>query len=131
MLIVVVGVGLVLLFVQSVQERANRKHDPIEYYGGWGGYSHPIILKNKRTKEAADAAAATGSAYLICYFDADGKLTHVVKMLRGSVFFDFAYSYHPNGKLESAKVTNADGVVSVWEYDESGRGRPGNPAGFW
>jgi hypothetical protein len=127
-LIVVVGVGLVVLIVRSARERANRNHDPIEYYLGWGRYSHPISLEKRVTKEAAQAAAARGSAYLIAYFDADGQLTHVVKMLRGSVFFDFVYSYHRNGKLKTAKVTNADGVVTVWDYDESGRT---NKPGFW
>jgi hypothetical protein len=51
-------------------------------------------------------------------------------MLRGSVFFDFEYAYYPNGRRKSAKVTNAEGVVIVREYDQAGRGRPGNPL-FW
>ena len=51
-------------------------------------------------------------------------------MLRGAVFFDFEYAYHPNGRRKSARVTNAKGVVTVREYDEWGRGRPGNPT-FW
>ena len=68
-LIVVVGVGLVVLIVRSARERANRNHDPIEYYLGWGRYSHPISLEKRVTKEAAQAAAARGSAYLIAYFE--------------------------------------------------------------
>jgi hypothetical protein len=128
--IVVLGVGLVLLVAWSARERANTRHDPIEYYRGWGGYGHPIVLQNKMTKEEADAVAKTDSAYVIGYFDRDGKLTRVVKMLRGAVLFDFVYSYHPNGKLKSAEVTNANGVVSVRDYDESGRWRSGARS-FW
>lgn len=129
-LIVVFGIGLALLIVRSVRARANRKHDPIEYYRGWGGYRHPITLQNRISREEADAVEARGGAYLIGYFDTDGKLTRVVKMYRGSVFFDFEYAYHPNEKRKSARVKNAKGVVTMREYDESGRGRPGNPL-FW
>ncbi len=126
----VLAVILAALLIARSAARANRKHDPIEYYRGWGGYSHPIGLHDKVTKEEADAIAARGNAYLIGYFDANGKLVRAVKMLRGSVFFDFEYAYHPNGKRKSARVTNAKGVVTVREYDESGRGRPANPL-FW
>jgi len=124
-LVVVVGIGLAVL-----RARTHRRHDPVEYYLGWGGYTHPITLGKKVTKEEADAAAARGSAYLIGHFDADGRLTRVVKMLRGAVFFDFEYTYHPNGRRKSAKVTNAKGVVTIREYDRAGRGRPDNPS-FW
>jgi hypothetical protein len=129
-LVLVVGIGLAVLGVRSIRAAARRKHDPVEYYLGWGGYTHPITLGKKVTKEEADAAAARGSAYLIGYFDADGRLTRVVKMLRGAVFFDFEYTYHPNGRRKSAKVTNAKGVVTIREYDRAGRGRPDNPS-FW
>jgi hypothetical protein len=121
------GVKRTRYIVRSPQKR---HHDPIEYYRGWGGYSHPIALQNKITKEAAEAIAAEGSAYLIGHFGADGKLTRVVKMLRGSVFFDFVYEYHPNGKRKTATVTNAKGIISVRHYDKRGRGLPGNPL-FW
>jgi hypothetical protein len=130
-LIVVLGLGLALLVARFIRARARRRrHDPIEFYLGWGGYSHPIALQTKVTKENAEAMAAEGGAYLIGYFDSDGRLMRAVKMLRGSVFFDFEYAYYPNGTRKSAKVTNAKGVVTMREYDRWGRGRPDNPL-FW
>jgi hypothetical protein len=126
-LIVAIGVWLAAVTVRSVL-KAHQKHDPIEYYAGWGGYRHPIVLQRKITKEEADALAAKGYAYLIAYFDADSRLVRVVKMLRGEVFFEFAYAYYPNGKLRSATVTASDGGVSVLEYDTRGRGITGKPA---
>jgi hypothetical protein len=116
LLIVVVGLVVAGLFVRSARVRAN--HDPLEYYRGWGGYRHPIVLQNKITKEEADALA--GSVYLIGYFDSDGKLLRVVKFLRGEVFFEYLYSYHPNGRLKSARVTRG-GRETLLEYDERGR----------
>lgn len=130
-LIAVVGIGLALLIVRSIRARAKRKHDPIEYYRGWGSYRHPIVLQGKITKEEAEAIAAKGSVYLICNFDVEGRLVRVVKMLRGTIFFDFVYEYHANGKLRTVMSTDANGVETVWRYDERGRGLRGNPSGFW
>jgi hypothetical protein len=120
LLIVMVGVVVAAVLVRSSLLRAKRKHDPIEYYAGWGGYWHPIGLDNKITKEEADAITARGNAYLIGYFDGDGKLMRVVKHLRGEVFFEYLYAYHPNGKLKSAKVTRG-GRETLLEYDARGR----------
>ena len=130
LLIIPVGIAIAGLVLWSVNARAGRRHDPIEYFRSWGGYVHPIVVYDKITKEQADAIAAEGYAYLIGYFDERGKLVRVTKMLRGSVFFDFEYAYYPNGRRKSARVTNAKGIVTVREYDERGRGRPGNPL-FW
>ncbi len=55
--------------------RANRKHDPIEYYRTWGGYRIPIVPQRKITKQEADAQAAAGYASYVCHFDSDGRLT--------------------------------------------------------
>ena len=97
-----------------------RKHDPLEYYLGWGGYWHPSGLQSRITKEDADALHAKGAAYLIGTFDGDGRLTHAIKMYRGEVFFDYLYRYHPNGKLKSASVSRG-GRATVLEYDARGR----------
>jgi len=130
LLIIPAGIAVTGLALWSIGAWAGRKHEPVEYYKGWGGYAHPIGLHNQITKDEADAIAAEGYAYLIGYFDDRGRLVRVTKMFRGAVFFDFEYAYHPNGKRKSAKVTNANGIVTVREYDESGRGRPDNPK-FW
>ena len=129
-LIIPIGIAAIGLALWSTNARAGRKHEPVEYYKGWGGYVHPISLYNQITKDEADAIAAEGYAYLIGYYDDRGRLLRVTKMLRGAVFFDFEYAYHPNGKRKSARVTNAKGVVTVREYDEWGRGRADNPH-FW
>ena len=103
--------ALVAWFIWARARR--RRHAPIEFYLGWDGYQHPISLHKRITREEAEAVAAEGHAYLIGHFDSDGRLRRVVKMLRGSVFFDFEYTYYPNGTRKSAKVTNAKGVVTM------------------
>jgi hypothetical protein len=27
-------------------ERSNRRHDPVEYYSRWGGYTQPVALED-------------------------------------------------------------------------------------
>jgi hypothetical protein len=120
LLIVAIGLVVAALVARSNLIRANRKHDPIEYYRGWGGYWHPIVLENRITKEEADAFAAKGTVYLTGYFDADGRLIRVVKFLRGEVFFEYQYTYHPNGRIKSAKVMGG-GRETLLQYDERGR----------
>ena len=102
---VVAAMLVATILVHKVRARARRRHDPVEYYMGWGGYHHPIVLEHRITREQADALAAEGSAYLIGHFDADGKLTRVVKLLRGEFFFEYLYDYHPNGRLKRTQVT--------------------------
>jgi hypothetical protein len=109
--------------------RASVRHEPIEYYLGWGGYTHPISLQHKISKEEAAALHAAGEVYLIGHYEGR-KLTRVIKMLKGAVFFDFEYTYYPHGVRKSVRTTNAKGVVKIREYDRWGRGRPDGP-GFW
>jgi hypothetical protein len=111
--------GLVALARRLVLALARKDHDPVEYYRGWRGYRHPIKLENRITKEEAEAITADGAAYLVGYFD-DGRLMRVVKFLRGEFFFEYLYSYHPNGRLKSARVTRRD-RVTLLEYDSRGR----------
>jgi hypothetical protein len=123
LLVLMAGVGLVALAVWLALAHGahGKKHDAVEYYRGWTGYHHPIYLRDKITKEAADLLAADGKVYLVGYFDGAGHLTRVVKMLRGSVFFEFVYAYDAGGKLTRVSATDWRGIVTVREYDGSGR----------
>jgi voltage-gated potassium channel Kch len=118
----VAGAAFALALLRFVRARTWAKREPVEYFGGWGGYRHPIGLTDKITKEEADARAASGVVYLIGHFDADNRLVRAIKMYQGAVFFDFAYTYHPNGTRKSARITNNKGVTSERAYDTSGRG---------
>jgi Family of unknown function (DUF6156) len=103
-----------------------RKHDAIEYFAGWDGYTLPIRLTDRITKQEAEAIAARGNAYLIGFFDGHGRLTRDVKMLRDAVFFEHRYCYYPSGKLKRVTVTNTEGVETTREYPEGVR-----PTFFW
>jgi hypothetical protein len=116
-LMAVAGAGLASLIVWRRPRR--RKHDPVEYFAGWDGYKLPIRLTHRISKEEAEALVARGAAYLIGYFDDEGKLIRDVKMYRGSVFFEHFYTYYPSGKLKAARATSPTGVETAREYRES------------
>jgi hypothetical protein len=120
--IAVAGAAFSVAIYRFLKARTWGKHEPVEYFSGWGGYTHPIGLSDKITKEEADAREAKGIVYLIGHFDADNRLVRAIKRHHGAVFFDFIYTYYPNGTRKSATITNNRGVTSVHEYDTSGRG---------
>jgi hypothetical protein len=83
-------------------------------------YTHPIGLQNRITREEAEARHAEGTVYLVGHYDGEGRLTRAVKFLRGEVFFEYLYIWHPNGRLRCARVSRG-GRVTVLEYDARGR----------
>src|SRR4029078_10571032 len=103
-----------------------RKPDPVEYFARWDGYTLPIQLTNRITKDEAEAIAARGNGYLIGYFDDGGRLIRGVKRLKGAVFFEHLYEYYPSGKLRRVSVTNPKGVVTTREYEDGAI-----PGWFW
>jgi hypothetical protein len=111
---------LAALVVRLVLAMVKRKHEPTEYYRGWGGYRHPIVPRDRIIKEEAELLAAQGAVWLAADYSDNGKLMRVVKHYRGDVFFEYVYAYHPNGRLKSATVTR-EGRVTVLEYDPRGR----------
>ena len=117
---VVVAVGALLIMTRLGQYWAGqrRSHDPVEYYERWGGYGVPTHLVHRITKEQAEAQAARGYAYLIGYFDANGRLVRDVKMLRGAISLAEDYTYFPSGSVQRVKAVDGDGVETVREYKD-------------
>jgi hypothetical protein len=115
----VVGPIRLILWSTCGRHARNKNHRNVEYYRSWDGYGLPLHLTSKMTREEAAACEARGTAYLIGYFDADGKLIRDVKMHRGMVFFAHEYTYYRSGKLRRMKVTNARGEVLARDYRES------------
>jgi hypothetical protein len=96
-----------------------RRHDRIEYYAGWGGPRHPVVLEKRITRDEARAIAAKGAPFLIGYYSEKGRLIRAVKLIRGEFFFEYRYNYHRNGRLKRARITRG-GHVTVLEYDKHG-----------
>ncbi len=91
----------------------------VEYYRSFSGYSIPLRLVDKITREEAESKAPD-AAYYIGYFDVQRKLVKVVKMLNGETVFEDRYYYYPNGKLKRREGKNDYGITIDQEFDESG-----------
>ena len=63
------------------------------------------------------------NTYFKGYFDAQGRLTGFDKLAYGEIELAHRYSYHDNGKLSSAEITDIEGEVTMLVFDTNG-----NPA---
>ena len=55
LLAVTFGAGFAAFAWYFMQRAPSRQHDPVEYYRGLAGYSHPVTLTIPITKDEADA----------------------------------------------------------------------------
>lgn len=86
------------------------------YFLTYSGVKLPFNLLNE-----LDAAEIENRNTFFCgYFDADGRLNGLRKMVYGEVEMEHRYTYHPNGVLKQAEVIDIDGEVTLLAFDESG-----------
>jgi YD repeat-containing protein len=63
------------------------------------------------------------NTYYRGYFDDQNRLTGCQKVVYNEVETQHRYSYHANNQLQSAEITDADGDVTVLEFDDAGQSR--------
>lgn len=54
------------------------------------------------------------------YFDNQERLMLCQKMVYGEIELEHRYDYYDNGILRQAKITDADGEITVLSFDETG-----------
>ena len=55
------------------------------------------------------------------YYDQNQRLLRCEKRVYGEIELLHNYSYYPNGVLQLAEITDADGDVTVLHYDVEGK----------
>ncbi|MEW6037955.1 MAG: DUF6156 family protein [Pseudomonadota bacterium] len=60
------------------------------------------------------------NTYFRGYFDEEDRLVGLQKLVYGEVEMEHRYAYHRNGKLKRAEITDADGELTVLDFDEDG-----------
>ncbi len=55
------------------------------------------------------------------YFDEQDRLIGLQKIVYGEVEFEHRYAYDDHGVLRGAVITDADGEITVLNFDETGK----------
>ncbi len=85
----------------------------------YSGVKLPFKLINELQADETE----NRNTYLRCYFDAQDQLSGFDKLAYGDIELQHRYSYHDNGQLSVAEITDIDGEVTLLIFDAKG-----NPA---
>lgn len=80
-----------------------------------------VKLPFKLVNELGDNELGNRNTYFRGYFDADGRLSGFDKLVYGEIELSHRYTYHDNGKLLRAEITDADEELTVLDFDEAGQ----------
>lgn len=61
------------------------------------------------------------NTYFRGYFDAKERLSGFDKLAYGEIELQHRYTYHDNGRLSSAEITDIDGEVTMVVFDAEGK----------
>ncbi|WP_041643591.1 DUF6156 family protein [Azoarcus olearius] len=87
------------------------------YFVTYSGVKLPFKLVN----ELGDSELDNRNTFFRGYFDAEGRLTGFDKMVYGELELAHRYTYHANGALQHAEITDADDELTVLDFDETGQ----------
>ena len=93
------------------------RHQPVEYYGGFNGYSFPLRLKHLKTRAEAEAS---GAAYYVARYDGHGRLVEVQKVLPGGPDFRHEYVYAADGTLMRVTITEPSRAARLYDAGRTG-----------
>ena len=82
-----------------------------------------IRLPFKLVNELQASEVENRNTFFRGYFDAQDRLTGFDKLAYGEIELVHRYSYHDNGKLSAAEITDIDGETTLLIFDAEG-----NPA---
>lgn len=91
------------------------------YYLTYTGVSLPLSLWTPLEPEQI----ANRNTYFRGYFDEQGRLAGLQKIVYGETELEHRYHYDDEGVLRRAEITDAEGELTVLLCDEQGKLRPG------
>jgi hypothetical protein len=87
------------------------------YFLSYAGVKLPFKLVGELEAEQLD----NRNTFFRGYFDDEGRLTALQKVVYGELELQHVYTYHVNGALSQAEITDIDGEVEVLGFDEEGQ----------
>lgn len=88
----------------------------IRYFVTYSGIKLPFNL----TSELQEHEIKNRNTYFKGYFDAEDRLTGFDKLAYGDIELQHRYSYHANGKLSAAEITDIEGETTMLLFDATG-----------
>lgn len=95
----------------------NLENCDYRYFISYSGVKLPLKLVNELADESH---LENRNTYFRGCYDGEQRLMLLEKMVYGDVELRHVYSYHPNGLLAEAEITDADGEINTLCFDESG-----------
>lgn len=80
-----------------------------------------VKLPFKLTSPLDPAQIENRNTYFKGFFDDQDRMTGLQKLVYGEVELEHRYSFDAAGALRRAEITDADGELTVLEFDESGQ----------
>ena len=87
------------------------------HYVTYSGVRLPLRLVNP----LEEADIANRNTYFRAWYDTQGRMVLVQKMVYGEVEVQHRYAYHDNGSLKLAEITEADDESRVLHFNEQGQ----------
>jgi hypothetical protein len=84
-----------------------------QHYVSYSGVTLPLKLITPLEADSLERRIT----YFRGYYDDRGRLVAVKKIVYGEVEFEHRYEYHPDGRLKSAELIEADEEPRVMEFD--------------
>lgn len=86
------------------------------YFISYSGVKLPLKL----VTPLSDAELQNRNTFFLGYFDSQERLLLCRKMVYGEIELEHRYRYYDSGILSEAEITDADGEVTVLQFDETG-----------
>ncbi|MBI4809163.1 MAG: hypothetical protein HY799_09495 [Nitrosomonadales bacterium] len=80
-----------------------------------------VKLPFKLVNELQTSEVENRNTFFRGYFDTQDRLTGFDKLAYGEIELQHRYTYHDNGKLGSAEITDIDGEVTLLLFDTEGK----------
>jgi len=87
------------------------------YFISYSGVKLPLKLVNELADESH---LENRNTYFRGCYAADERLMLLEKLVYGEVELRHVYTYHANGVLAEAEITDADGEIDLLRFDETG-----------
>lgn len=95
---------------------SNENRGKARFFVTYTGVKLPFKLVN----ELQASEVENRNTYFQGYFDENDRLTGFDKLAYGEIELAHRYTYHSNGKLSAAEITDIDGETTMLIFDTEG-----------